>query len=142
MREIRFRVWNKEKQKFVGVDDKSILLSEYGSLRTIDRWGNLGSVNKESYKLNFFTGLKDKNGKEIYEGDIIEMQHCKKCNGLKAIVKRYWDGWWYFTEEETKGRMGEMVSQYVANFDEKFEKLSYCIIIGNKYEDPELLGGE
>ena len=125
MRDIKFRAWDEL--------DNNMIYQDYLSASEI--------LNRFDCIMQY-TGLKDKNGKEIYEGDIIEMQHCKKCNGLKAIVKRYWDGWWYFTEEETKGRMGEMVSQYVANFDEKFEKLSYCIIIGNKYEDPEMLGGE
>ena len=139
MRKIKFRVWDTEENKF---REMGFMINQYGSLMQYGEFEKMKKISRDRYKILQYTGLKDKNGKEIYEGDIIEMQHCKKCNGLKAIVKRYWDGWWYFTEEETKGRMGEMVSQYVANFDEKFEKLSYCIVIGNKYENPELLGGK
>ena len=139
MRDIKFKVWDTKENKF---KEMGFMVNQYGSLMQYGEFEKMKKISRDRYKILQYTGLKDKNGKEIYEGDIIEMQHCKKCNGLKAIVKRYWDGWWYFTEEETKGRMGEMVSQYVANFDEKFEKLSYCIIIGNKYENPELLGGE
>ena len=141
MRKIKFRVWDKEEKTMYYLLKNRWSFGVCEGNRAVS-WEAVFALQHEDLIPMQYTGLKDKEGNEIYEGDIIEMQHCKKCNGLKAVVKRYWDGWWYFTEEETKGRMGEMVSQYVANFDEKFEKLSYCIIIGNKYENPELLGGE
>jgi len=131
MREIKFRAWN---------DISKEMLYHGKDIQGLIWWNEFGEIQSlAKAELMQSTGLKDKNGKEIYEGDIIEMQHCDECNGLKAVVKRYWDGWWYFTEVETKGRMGEMVSQYVANFDEKFGELSYCIVIGNKYEDGDLI---
>jgi len=137
MREIKFRVWDKDNQKMWDRIDLNFCM-KYGQIYIDNDYIKELGISK-NVELMQYTGLKDKNGKEIYEGDIIEMQHCDECNGLKAVVKRYWDGWWYFTEVETKGRMGEMVSQYVANFDEKFGELSYCIVIGNKYEDGDLI---
>ena len=134
MRKIKFRVWNKEKQKFVGVDDKSILLSEYGSLRTIDRWGNLGSVNKESYKLNFFTGLKDKEGKEIYEGDIVEglVMFQNNLMEVKGVIKFI------------HGRF--VIAEYNCSLykfsNAQGNQSNEITVIGNKYENPKLLGGE
>src|SRR3990167_6226431 len=56
MRDIRFRAWDEQ--------DKEMIQS------FLPDWGN---INQERYLLLQFTGLKDKNGKEIYEGDIIKM---------------------------------------------------------------------
>lgn len=73
------------------------------------------------------TGLKDKNGKEIFEKDILDY------NGRKVIVK--WHGSYacfiYEFVDELKNRTTEWQPLYLSYY--KFE------IIGNIYENPELL---
>lgn len=72
MREIKFRAWDKEKKRMVIVASYEFLPF---SGDTVIQWDNEkqyreSGVIEERLELMQFTGLHDKNGKEIYEGDI------------------------------------------------------------------------
>ena len=102
MREIKFRAWDKKDGMFnvitISFDD--------------DLVEHPNGMMYENCKLMQYTGLKDKNNKEIYEGDIV-----KWYNGIEEVF--FGDG---------KFQAG------VYLLDEKeFE------VIGNIYENPELL---
>ena len=74
MREIKFRVWD-------------LSISKYRASLTLSaNTGAICSSNPEHYVLEQFTGLHDKNGKEIYEGDILSQGE------TRFIVK--WDDKW------------------------------------------------
>ena len=142
MREIKFRVWDKETKAMYKVTHINLDLGEVCYKRKImldnnniayidDREADLGD---KKIILMQFTGLKDKNGKEIYEGDIIF------CNGLYYVV--FWDNinacWSAETDQIKKANELEVDGVFQLNEDEK----EFYEVIGNIYENPELLKGD
>ena len=114
MREIKFRVRGKDSNKYLN-EGKGLTLKEIQNICEI-----------EACDFEQFTGLKDKKGKEIYEGDIICL--CKNKGGfLKVEFKNQYVGGWVLTYKNEKDlSLG-------ARDCEDLE------ISGNIHENPELL---
>ena len=122
MREIKFRAWHKEKKimgEVLGID---ILHKEiFFSNEDVNCYEH---TDFKDIELMQYTGLKDKNNKEIYEGDIVTLHN----NKYKVI----------FNTEEARFVLRddefEMNIPFTNNNNERME------VLGNVYENPELLG--
>jgi uncharacterized phage protein (TIGR01671 family) len=125
MREIKFRAWNKEDKQMIYDDDEIIL--GYHS-------GAFGSFDDDRYIFMQYTGLKDKNGKEIYEGDILQADY-----DFVFIVKfgEYDNGESY--ELSVSGYGWHMQEIKDKNYFKDLLFMDDFFVIGNIYENPELL---
>lgn len=117
MREIKFRAWDIEMKRYV-----------YPEL-----WDNKMPTNwKQFFILEQFTGLYDKNGKEIYEGDIVNHG-----DNFPSVVK--------YDEKECAFRLFEDKPKYARGYrfyprDHEINAYTSPIeIIGNIHENPELV---
>ena len=123
MREIKFRVWHKEKKimgEVLGID---ILHKEiFFSNEDVDCYEHVDFKNIE---LMQYTGLKDKNGKEIYEGDIL----------FESFGEKYY---------KVVFENGSFRAEFEGVFDEySFDLIDVVAqgyeVVGNIYQNPELL---
>jgi uncharacterized phage protein (TIGR01671 family) len=132
-REIKFRIWDIENKEMLKVQELDFEPTFYGGRIAIrpDQYNDY--FDTEDMILMQYTGLHDKNGKEIYEGDIVYCQ--TKYGKAKAIIK-FIDGKFvaYWDSILTHPQNGHCIACYEIN--KRFE------VIGNIYEDIELLGGE
>lgn len=148
-REIKFRAWDKIQEKMVynvGIfpTGEAMFPMDYGAElnnKTAPRFVESAFVEdgKEKWKdiLMQFTGLKDKNGKEIYEGEILKT--CDNPKGETNIGRVEWRNYmaqfvWY-----CKLKTGGAITCELSNHLEKEGIAESYKIIGNIYENPDLL---
>ena len=127
MRQIKFRAWDKKGKRFWSQKE----MTEIGGFY----YTHGVDPDPEEYALMQYTGLHDKNGKEIYEGDICQIWNVK---GDK-IVENYTgyaemvEGCWHLV------RNGERTTIFSFAIYCKRGSKQGIEIIGNRFEHPELL---
>ena len=139
-REIKFRAWDNYSKSFInddeyliGLDGKFYRMDFYSGIENYED-GNLIWNELDNITLSQFTGLLDKNGKEIFEGDIIKI----KCN--EDIIIGH-----VFYKQSRCCYMINHPAGYNGSFALHTPTIAICDefnIIGNIYQNPELLGGQ
>ncbi|MDD5650656.1 MAG: YopX family protein [Candidatus Nanoarchaeia archaeon] len=122
MRDLKFRAWDKKKNIFA----EHIEIYYDGSFNigyVEDSYSGLEYDDDKDAILMQYTGVNDKNGKEIYEGDIV-------------LVSQHYEGDYFSPEQKIvvkyeDGDYGRHINSHsVYNYN--------IIIVGNIYENPEL----
>jgi len=120
MRQIKFRAWDSKAKEWAF----NIGLDIYGLT------GFLSNKEQMDKDLTFaqFTGLKDKNGKEIYEGDLINYTTSRLVDDVWEVI---WHAGGFYTRDKTKG-LSPLVFPTLAS-------TANIEVRGNIYENPNLL---
>jgi len=136
MRIIKFRAWR--------TDGKYMVTSDVGALTALRNcYGNKGLAeqagfsnidnqpNPDKFILMQYTGRKDINDKEIFEGDIVSFDDCTSTES--GYCERGCIGVVEWCNETVSFEVSNRLSA------ESYEVLDECVVIGNIYENPELM---
>lgn len=129
----KFRVWDETQHKMLQVDciefiDGKAYWVEASPADGNVQGGNDGPVGDNSQlKLEQYTGLKDANGKEIYEGDIVKSSYKYAQPKISQVIME--DSNSYILGEDLATGNEMLVSDHINEIE----------VIGNVHTNPELL---
>lgn len=100
-----------------------------------DVLGSMVDVDPET--VGQYTGFTDRNGKKIFEGDIVERFHRFGNEIERMYVVEHKGSWclWDFDDND------DFLSNWCAPAYFHGEQVGGCIVIGNMHDNPELIGG-
>lgn len=135
MREIKFRAWSTKDKKMYHFDDKHLIVMGRQNRWSFGEpswdWEMEEGTDETDGILMQYTGLKDVNGKEIYEGDIVRYIDSLYHKTIHQII---WNDYYAcFSYKPYKFIDNGGDDDATLSYTRKFE------IIGNIYENPELL---
>lgn len=143
-REVKFRVWDQKDKRYLLPEKQGFVilptLPSFGVTLPYENRSNPGNIDEDCidwadadllmgrYELEQSTGLLDRNGKEIYEGDIVTVMGY----GTYEVFWREWDSSFSLkpidtVKEETR------ILMLCGDWEGDYE------VIGNIHENPELL---
>lgn len=117
MREIKFRAWYKDAEQMLNVRDINFCGEDLDAYEMEGDW-----LSFQDVELMQYTGLKDKNGKEIYEGDIVKED---------------------FSIGKVTFNQGCLEIDWIKNYNSWSDTLRFHVkhieVVGNIYENSDLL---
>jgi len=139
MREIIFRAWDKELKRFLPISETAIMLN--GELFKLISFTKT-SIEQTPVVVQQYTGLKDKNGKEIYEGDIIKISAASKGLMMKTFRVVFLKGAFGFQiiGSDSYGDYSSFANYADRTIENGYnaDLSNYLEVIGNVHETPEL----
>jgi uncharacterized phage protein (TIGR01671 family) len=128
MREIKFRAWHSTRKCWLHkTEDACNIL---GECILLGAWCRVPLTELKDVVVEQYTGLKDKNGKEIFEGDMLYLG-----GGVKSEIVFQDGGFGYYTSNRVEARcfISFAGHNWLKEILERFE------ILGNIHENPKLL---
>nr|DAJ93902.1 MAG TPA: YopX protein [Caudoviricetes sp.] len=126
----KYRMWNRITSKLYHVTG---LYFDSKEVQYTDEFGILRFIKFENTILMQSTGLKDKNGKEIFEGDIVTDGDVTSDIKYHQTLGFYMIGEYGFSVPFGQGVDVEYFEEFADHVSKTFE------VVGNVYENPELL---
>ena len=130
MKEVKFRLWLLDEDRMIHMDNKEDEFSLCGGQPSLSlKCTYRDYSDNEDFVLMQYTGLKDKNGKEIYEGDLVEWScETEICSSPRSEIS---------IVEFRKGSFFPVASPTHTCYYSVEDPV--CEVIGNIYENPELM---
>lgn len=123
----KFRAWHNELGRMMSISDMWFNVDSLGEIGLNDTIMNdYITVSPDEIELMQSTGLKDKNGKEVFVGDIIK---CTRGCPHEVYLEKEYGGTY----------IGGMPAIYLKGIREGYAWTEHEEILGNIYENPELL---